>query len=57
MFQQIINRELEFPKSITVSPECRNIIRGLLSKYPEKRLGHNSGQDIKNHPWFSNMDW
>lgn len=40
MFQKIVNKELEFPKDIPVSVECRHILRGLLSKYPQKRLGH-----------------
>ncbi len=26
-------------------------------KYPNKRLGHRSSDDIKNHPWFSGFDW
>jgi serum/glucocorticoid-regulated kinase 2 len=34
MFKQIINKELEFPKNISSTPECRSLLRGLLNKYP-----------------------
>ncbi len=29
----------------------------LLIKDPAKRLGSNGAQDVKNHPWFSEIDW
>jgi len=28
-----------------------------LKKDPSKRLGTNGAQEIKDHPWFSDIDW
>lgn len=57
MFQNIINKELEFPKTTPITTECRSLLRGLLHKYPDKRLGHRSADDIRKHPWFKDFDW
>lgn len=57
MFQSIINKELDFPKTTPVTSECRSILRGLLHKYPDKRLGNRSSEDIRKHPWFKDLDW
>jgi serine/threonine protein kinase len=57
MFQSIINKEVDFPKNTPVSPECRSLLRSLLHKYPEKRLGHHSSEDIRNHAWFKEIEW
>ena len=40
-----------------ITPECKNIMVGLLNKYPHKRLGHKGADDIRNHPWFKDVDW
>ena len=29
----------------------------LLNRDPPKRLGYNGFDEIKNHPWFSDIDW
>lgn len=36
-----------------------DLIKSLLSKDPSKRLGNLKGgaEDIKNHPWFTDIDW
>lgn len=28
-----------------------------MRKNPKKRLGFNGVDEIKNHPWFKNIDW
>lgn len=39
------------------SSEAISLLRGLLESNPEKRLGANSINDIKSHPFFKNMNW
>ncbi len=58
MFHDIINRELFFDNSkVEASPEVKDLIKNLLKKDPEKRLGAKSEEDIRNHPWFSSIDF
>ena len=57
MFQKIMNEEPEIPN--TLSQEAADLLLKLLRKDPYRRLG--SGKldavDIKNHPWFSELNW
>lgn len=40
------------------SHEAKDLIRKLLNKNPNKRLGYNRGaEEIKEHPFFSCIDW
>ena len=39
------------------SEDSKDLIRGLLNKDPNKRLGNNSIDEIKQHKWFSSIDW
>ncbi|KAJ3441240.1 non-specific serine/threonine protein kinase [Anaeramoeba flamelloides] len=56
MYEKIINDE---PKiSTSVSSEMQNLIRQLLNKNPEKRLGsHSRSQNIRDHPIITKLDW
>jgi classical protein kinase C len=42
-----------------LSKEANSLLKGLLTKKPEKRLGHgpNGIKDIQNHKFFKNVDW
>jgi serum/glucocorticoid-regulated kinase 2 len=60
------NRQELFEKIKFVSPKypnylsstAKSLIEGLLRKDPTKRLGSQRGaQEIKDHPWFANIDW
>lgn len=33
------------------------MLLGLLERDPKKRLGHSGMSEIKNHPFFSSIDW
>ena len=44
-------------KEMEASPECIDLILKLLVLDPKKRLGANSIDEIKNHPWFKDIDW
>ncbi|CBY38063.1 unnamed protein product [Oikopleura dioica] len=57
--REIDRRTLEYnpemPQDFT--PELQNLLNGLLTKDPSKRLGHDSAKDIMKHPWFDEVDW
>lgn len=57
LFQNIMNNELELPKHI--SPECVDLLKHLLEKNPQNRLGSLGGgaQEIKEHPFFADINW
>jgi len=54
----VVEKEPRFPRDI-FSPEATSLLQGLLQKRPEKRLGcgPKGFQEIKEHPYFSNIDW
>ena len=47
---------LEFKHELTLSKEALDILKKLITD-PEKRLGRNGAEEIKNHPYFKNIDW
>ncbi|XP_073139800.1 serine/threonine-protein kinase D6PK-like [Henckelia pumila] len=49
---------LEFPAYPMVSSHARDLIRRLLQKEPENRLGSTKGAaEIKQHPFFEGLNW
>ena len=58
MFVKIIREDFKFPQEIDISDDCKDIVRKLLTKNPELRLGNQKDADmIKEHPWFNDMDF
>ncbi|KAE8729411.1 Protein kinase G11A [Hibiscus syriacus] len=54
----VVSRSLRFPSSPIVSFHARDLIRGLLVKEPENRLGSVKGAaEIKQHPFFEGINW
>lgn len=47
---------LQFPEDLEISKEAKSLIRGLLTDRT-KRLGKNSVDEIKQHPFFINEQW
>lgn len=47
---------LHFPDDVQISDEAKSLIRGLLTDRI-KRLGRNSVEEIKQHPFFYNDQW
>ncbi|EGR30978.1 protein kinase domain protein [Ichthyophthirius multifiliis] len=43
--------------SVKASPELKNLISGLLEKNPDQRLGYQSSNQIKQHPFFAKIKW
>ena len=46
-----------FEKPQNWSNESIDFINKLIQRNPEKRLGKNGIEEIKNHPWLKNTDW
>uniref|UniRef100_H0W5D4 protein kinase C n=1 Tax=Cavia porcellus TaxID=10141 RepID=H0W5D4_CAVPO len=58
VLQSMLEREVHIPHHLSV--EARSILKGLLKKEPEVRLGCHPQRgfiDIKEHPFFNNLDW
>ena len=53
--ESIYEKKIEYPEKM--SPEARDTIGKLLEIEPEKRLGYNSSEEIKNSEFFKNMDF
>ncbi|XP_027330287.1 serine/threonine-protein kinase D6PKL1-like [Abrus precatorius] len=54
----VVSQSLKFPGAPIVSFHARDLIRGLLIKDPENRLGSVKGAaDIKQHPFFEGLNW
>ncbi|KAE8666291.1 Protein kinase G11A [Hibiscus syriacus] len=54
----VVLESLKFPDRPLVSFQARDLIRGLLVKEPENRLGTEKGAaEIKQHPFFEGLNW
>ncbi|GBB99293.1 hypothetical protein RclHR1_34740001 [Rhizophagus clarus] len=57
MYRRILFGKLKFPKGF-FSDDAKSLIKGLLARNPHSRLGsQNDAEEIKNHPFFANVDW
>ena len=57
MFRAICNSQFRMPEHF--SPEIQDLIRSLLVKIPNRRLGCMQGgtAEVKRHSWFHGFDW
>lgn len=57
MVKDIVEKDIYYPP--TIDYEARSLLRKLLCKNKESRLGSssNDAEDIKKHPFFSKVDW
>ncbi|XP_022755954.1 serine/threonine-protein kinase D6PKL1-like [Durio zibethinus] len=54
----VVSRSLRFPSSPIVSFQARDLMKGLLVKEPQNRLGSVKGAaEIKRHPFFEGLNW
>ncbi|KAJ0603284.1 putative protein kinase AGC-RSK-2 family [Helianthus annuus] len=54
----VVGQQLRFPDSPATSYASRDLIRGLLVKEPQHRLGVKRGAtEIKQHPFFEGVNW
>ncbi|PKU59653.1 phototropin-1A [Dendrobium catenatum] len=57
-FANILQKDLKFPKSISVGLHARQLMYRLLHRDPQNRLGsHEGANEIKRHPFFNGIDW
>jgi len=58
IFQNILNRDMfEWPAYIRVSDSAKDLVDKLLQLDPLKRLGANGVDELKNHSFFTGIDW
>jgi len=55
LFNRLREAELEFPDGL--SAEAMDLIQGLLTRDPAKRLGAIDAREITYHPFFGEIDW
>ncbi|KAL8475607.1 hypothetical protein ACS0TY_028317 [Phlomoides rotata] len=54
----VVGQPLKFPEGSTISFAAKDLVRGLLAKDPQKRLGFKRGAtEIKQHPFFESINW
>ncbi|CAO2840158.1 unnamed protein product [Amaranthus hypochondriacus] len=54
----LVSQPLKFPETPLVSFHAKDLIRGLLIKQPQNRLGFVRGAaEIKQHPFFEGLNW
>ncbi|XP_021737887.1 serine/threonine-protein kinase D6PK-like [Chenopodium quinoa] len=54
----VVGQPLKFPEGSPASFAAKDLIRGLLVKDPQKRLGFKRGAtEIKQHPFFETVNW
>ncbi|WCJ20851.1 Protein kinase superfamily protein [Euphorbia peplus] len=54
----VVGQPLKFPEGSSLSFAAKDLIRGLLAKDPQKRLGFKRGAtEIKQHPFFGSVNW
>lgn len=54
----VVGQPLKFPEGSSVSFAAKDLIRALLVKDPQKRLGFKRGAtEIKQHPFFESVNW
>jgi serine/threonine protein kinase len=55
MYDLICNGKLSFPSY--VSDDAQDLLRRMLERDPAKRIGTDNEEDIKQHPFFEDVDW
>ncbi|XP_042496590.1 serine/threonine-protein kinase D6PK-like [Macadamia integrifolia] len=54
----VVGQSLKFPEGSNVSFAAKDLIKSLLVKDPQQRLGYKRGAtEIKKHPFFENINW
>ncbi|KAK6458358.1 response regulator receiver [Scheffersomyces xylosifermentans] len=63
VFKNILNGSIDWPELSEEEdqkfcpPEAKDLIKKLLNLDPEKRLGFNGADEIKQHPFFDGINW
>ncbi|XP_059640675.1 probable serine/threonine protein kinase IREH1 isoform X2 [Cornus florida] len=58
IFDNILNRNIPWPGvSEEMSPEAQDLIDRLLTEDPNQRLGARGASEVKQHPFFRDINW
>ena len=58
MFENILSGHVEWHEDfIEISPEARDFMERLMTLDPARRLGANGADEVKNHPFLSDINW
>lgn len=58
MFENILSGNIEWHEDfIEVSPEAHDFMERLMALDPARRLGANGAEEVKNHPFFNDINW
>ncbi|KAI8334590.1 hypothetical protein BC941DRAFT_378713 [Chlamydoabsidia padenii] len=58
VFENILSRRIDWHENeIDVSVEARDFMEKLMTLDPTKRLGANGPDEVKQHPFFKDIDW
>lgn len=58
MYKKIVREEINFKHSGNLGEEGKDLVRKLLIKDPNKRLGSQADSlEVLSHPWFADLDW
>ncbi|KAI8325885.1 AGC/AKT protein kinase [Martensiomyces pterosporus] len=55
MYRRILEDELVFPDDM--GNRAKSLLRGLLQRDPRRRLGNNGAAEIKDQPFFAEINW
>ncbi|KAJ1888886.1 Serine/threonine-protein kinase, partial [Kickxella alabastrina] len=55
MYRRILEDELVFPEDM--GNRAKSLLRGLLQRDPRRRLGNNGAAEIKEQPFFAEINW
>jgi len=55
LFRRLRSAPLKFPRGI--DPDAASLISALLDRDPTQRLGANSADEVKAHPFFAPLNW
>jgi len=58
VFENILSGHIEWHEEfVEVSPEAHDFMQSLMSLDPAQRLGADGANEVKNHPFFSDISW
>ncbi|KAF9974442.1 hypothetical protein BGZ73_002127 [Actinomortierella ambigua] len=58
VFENILSRDIDWHEGeLDVSPEAKDLMDRLMDPVVERRLGFNGAEEVKNHPFFKDINW
>lgn len=57
VIEMIKTSSVRFPRHIKTSCELKDFVEQLTKKDPNERLGANGANEVREHPWFADINW